>query len=71
MTLTEYIKSGEARVREYKEMVDSGHLTPSEFHELVEDFTDLSRIEGDLELEENKILVQKTFNVIQSIIKAV
>ena len=71
MTLTEYIKSGEASVREYKEMVDSGHLTPSEFHELVEDFTDLSRIEGDLELEENKILVQKTFNVIQSIIKAV
>ena len=52
-------------------MVDSGHLTVGEFHELVEDFTDLSSIEGDLELEENKILVQKTFNVIQSIIKAV
>lgn len=71
MTLIEYINQAESRVREYKEMVDSGHLTASEFHELVEDFTDLTRIEGDLELEENKILVQKTFNVIQSIISAV
>jgi polyhydroxyalkanoate synthesis regulator phasin len=71
MTLIEYINQAESLVREYKEMVDSGHLTPSEFHELVEDFTDLTRIEGDLELEENKILVQKTFNVIQSIISAV
>jgi polyhydroxyalkanoate synthesis regulator phasin len=71
MTITEYIKQAEARVREYKEMVDSGHLTADEFHELVEDFTDLASLEGDLELEENKILVQKTFNVIQSIISAV
>ena len=49
----------EQKTLEYKSLLEDGDLNQSEFEELVEDLIDLSKIEADLELEENKILAQK------------
>jgi hypothetical protein len=55
----------EQRVREYQSLLDEGALSQSEFEELVEDLIDESKISADLELEENKILVQKAIDGIK------
>lgn len=52
-------------VAEYKELRDAGQISDSEYEELVEDLLDVARIEEDLELEENKIRVQKAIDAIR------
>jgi len=57
----------EQRAREYKSLLDDGDLKQDEFEELIEDLIDESKINADLELEENKILVQKAVDGIKAI----
>jgi signal transduction histidine kinase len=55
----------EQMVAEYKELRDAGQISDSEYEELVEDLLDVARIEEDLELEQNKIRVQKAIDAIR------
>ena len=71
MKLEEYVSTAEQRVLELKELLDEGHITKEEFIELAEDVADLSRVDEDLNLEENKVMAQKAFNVIKAIISTI
>lgn len=71
MKLEEYVSTAEQRVLELKELLDEGHITKEEFIELAEDVADLSRVDEDLNLEENKVMAQKAFNAIKAIISAI
>jgi len=57
----------EQRAKEYRSLLDDGDLKQDEFEELIEDLIDESKINADLELEENKILVQKAVDGIKAI----
>jgi len=57
----------EQRAKEYRSLLDDGDLKQDEFEELIEDLIDESKINADLELEENKILVQKAVDGIKLI----
>lgn len=65
MNMREWQATQEQRVKEYQELVASGHLTESEFIELVEDLVDIKRISDDLSLEDNKIKAQKAVDAIK------
>lgn len=65
MNMREWQATQERRVKEYQELVASGHLTESEFIELVEDLVDIKRISDDLSLEDNKIKAQKAVDAIK------
>lgn len=55
----------EQHVNEYKELLGTGHLTESEFIELVQDLVDMKHITADLSLEDNKIKAQKAVDAIK------
>jgi hypothetical protein len=65
MNMKEWQSTQEQRVKEYQELVASGHLTESEFIELAEDLVDIKRISDDLSLEDNKIKAQKAVDAIK------
>ena len=67
MSIDTWKAEAEQRAREYKSLLDDGDLKQDEFEELIEDLIDESKINADLELEENKILVQKAIDGIKVI----
>lgn len=67
MSIDTWKAEAEQRAREYKSLLDDGDLKQDEFEELIEDLIDESKINADLELEENKILVQKAVDGIKAI----
>jgi hypothetical protein len=67
MSIDIWKAEAEQKAREYKSLLDDGHLKQDEFEELIEDLIDESKINSDLELEENKILVQKAVDGIKFI----
>lgn len=67
MSIDTWKAEAEQRAREYKSLLDDGDLKQDEFEELIEDLIDESKINADLELEENKILVQKAVDGIKLI----
>lgn len=67
MSIDTWKAEAEQRAKEYKSLLDDGDLKQDEFEELIEDLIDESKINADLELEENKILVQKAVDGIKVI----
>lgn len=67
MNIDTWKAESEQRAKEYKSLLDDGDLKQDEFKELIEDLIDESKINADLELEENKILVQKAVDGIKVI----
>jgi polyhydroxyalkanoate synthesis regulator phasin len=67
MNIKEWQTTQEQCVKEYQELVATGHLTEGEFIELVEDLVDVKRISDDLSLEDNKIKAQKAIDAIKLI----
>lgn len=57
----------EQQIAEYQELLNAGQLSESEYEELVQDVLDISKIEGALDLEENKILAQKAIDALKVI----
>jgi len=57
----------EKKVKELTELWDAGHLKEDEYRELVEDITDLTKINEKLELEDDKIVAEKTIMAIKQI----
>ena len=67
MSIDTWKAEAEQRAKEYRSLLDDGDLKQDEFEELIEDLIDESKINADLELEENKILVQKAVDGIKLI----
>jgi len=65
MSLDNWQAQTEQKVIEYKSLLEDGDLTQAEYEELVQDLLDISKIEADLELEENKILAGKIIDGIK------
>jgi len=57
----------EIRAQEYKSLLDDGDLTKEEFDELIEDLIDITKIEEDLNLENNKIRLEKAVDAVKII----
>ena len=55
----------EHRIEEYKDLMNVGHISESEFEELVEDLLDIASISESLELEDDKIKLQKAVDAIR------
>jgi hypothetical protein len=61
MSLEAFEKDALLQVEQLKSLKESGDISEDEFKELVEDVIDISKIQEDLELEENKIMAQKNY----------
>lgn len=57
----------EVRAQEYKSLLDDGDLTQSEFDELIEDLIDVTKIEDDINFENNKVRLEKAIDAIKII----
>ncbi|MGY8864276.1 MAG: hypothetical protein ACKVJK_01470 [Methylophagaceae bacterium] len=53
--------------RSLKSLLDDGELTESEFDELIQDLIDVTKIEEDIDLEDNKIKLEKAVNAVKAI----
>ena len=53
--------------RSLKSLLDDGELTESEFDELIQDLIDVTKIEEDINFEDNKIKLEKAVNAIKVI----
>lgn len=67
MNLDNWQETQEAKVAELKELLNAGHISESEYIELVEDLIDLKKISDALDLEENKIRAQKAIDAIRMV----
>lgn len=65
MSLEAFEKDALLQVEQLKSLKESGDISEDEFNELVEDVVDISKIQEDLELEENKIMAQKIIDGIK------
>ena len=65
MSLEAFEKDALLQVEQLKSLKESGDISEDEFKELVEDVIDISKIQEDLELEENKIMAQKIIDGIK------
>ena len=57
----------EIRAQEYKSLLDDGDLTKEEFDELIEDLIDITKIEEDINYENNKIRLEKAVDAVKII----
>mgnify|MGYP003673567984 FL=1 len=53
--------------RSLKSLLDDGELTESEFDELIQDLIDVTKIEEDIDLEDNKIKLETAVNAVKAI----
>ena len=65
MSLEAFEKDALLQVEQLKSLKASGDISEDEFKELVEDVVDISKIQEDLELEDNKIKAQKIIDGIK------
>lgn len=65
MSLEAFEKDALLQVEQLKSLKESGDISEDEFKELVEDVIDISKIQEDLELEDNKIKAQKIIDGIK------
>ena len=65
MSIENFEKDALLQVEQLKSLKESGDISEDEFKELVEDVVDISKIQEDLELEENKIKAQKIIDGIK------
>ena len=65
MSFENFEKDALLQVEQLKSLKESGDISEDEFKELVEDVIDISKIQEDLELEENKIKAQKIIDGIK------
>jgi uncharacterized protein YgfB (UPF0149 family) len=65
MSLENFEKEALRQIEQLTSLKESGDITAEEFKELVEDIADISKIESDLSLEDNKIKAEKIINAIK------
>ena len=59
MSLENFEKEALRQIEQLTSLKESGDITAEEFKELVEDIADISKIESDLSLEDNKIEIRR------------
>jgi len=65
MSFENFEKDALLQVEQLKSLKESGDISEDEFKELVEDVIDISKIQENLELEDNKIKAQKIIDGIK------
>jgi|TARA_B100001093_G_scaffold406632_1_gene395102 uncharacterized protein YgfB (UPF0149 family) len=67
MSLENFEKDALKQIEQLTSLKESGDITIEEFKELVEDIADISKIESDLTLEDNKIKAEKVIDAIKAV----
>jgi uncharacterized protein YgfB (UPF0149 family) len=67
MSLENFEKDALKQIEQLTSLKESGDITIEEFKELVEDIADISKIESDLSLEDNKIKAEKIIDAIKAV----
>jgi uncharacterized protein YgfB (UPF0149 family) len=67
MSLENFEKDALKQIEQLTSLKESGDITVEEFKELVEDIADISKIESDLTLEDNKIKAEKVIDAIKAV----
>lgn len=67
MSLENFEKDALKQIEQLTSLKESGDITVEEFKELVEDIADISKIESDLSLEDNKIKAEKIIDAIKAV----
>lgn len=67
MSLENFEKDALKQIEQLTSLKESGDITIEEFKELVEDIADISKIESDLSLEDNKIKAEKVIDAIKAV----
>jgi uncharacterized protein YihD (DUF1040 family) len=67
MNVETWQKECEAKVLEFKEHLDNGHITQGEYEELIEDLVDFGRIQHKLEDEDLKNKAMKAVGAIKMV----
>jgi hypothetical protein len=67
MSLENFEKDALKQIEQLTSLKESGDITIEEFKELVEDIADISKIESDLTLEDNKIKAEKIIDAIKAV----
>ena len=67
MSLENFEKDALKQIEQLTSLKESGDITVEEFKELVEDIADISKIESDLTLEDNKIKAEKIIDAIKAV----
>jgi uncharacterized protein YgfB (UPF0149 family) len=67
MSLENFEKDALKQIEQLTSLKESGDISVEEFKELVEDIADISKIESDLTLEDNKIKAEKIIDAIKAV----
>jgi uncharacterized protein YgfB (UPF0149 family) len=67
MSLENFEKDALKQIEQLTSLKESGDISVEEFKELVEDIADISKIESDLTLEDNKIKAEKVIDAIKAV----
>lgn len=67
MSLENFEKDALKQIEQLTSLKESGDISVEEFKELVEDIADISKIESDLSLEDNKIKAEKVIDAIKAV----
>jgi uncharacterized protein YgfB (UPF0149 family) len=67
MSLENFEKDALKQIEQLTSLKESGDISVEEFKELVEDIADISKIESDLSLEDNKIKAEKIIDAIKAV----
>tara|TARA_B100000927_G_scaffold280198_1_gene264484 strand:- start:7760 stop:7984 length:225 start_codon:yes stop_codon:yes gene_type:complete len=69
LTQGKLLEHYEQKLKELNHLVDEGMLSPDEYKELVEDFTDVEAIKADIKEEKLKVFAEMIVTHLSTLIK--
>ena len=69
ITQGELLEQYESKLKELNHLLDEGMLSPDEYKELVQDFTDVEAIKADIKEEKLKVFAEMIVNHLATLIK--
>ncbi len=69
LTQGKLLEQYESKLKELNHLLDEGMLSPDEYKELVQDFTDVEAIKADIKEEKLKVFAEMIVNHLATLIK--
>ena len=69
LTQGRLLEQYESKLKELNHLLDEGMLSPDEYKELVQDFTDVEAIKADIKEEKLKVFAEMIVNHLATLIK--
>ena len=69
LTQGRLLEQYESKLKELNHLLDEGMLSPDEYKELVQDFTDVEAIKADIKEEKLKVFAEMIVNHLTTLIK--